>query len=580
MTDSANVTGDLVYESTRARLANTGQTKNLTRSEEKAISDSHGNQAEFLANIYSSLSGVSTQGSSSQSSWNASNTNSSSVTAGTAFMKSIDNSKLKARQVGNVELDYINFTASENYAAEKGISQEQAKKELIRGAALAADTDWEEAYETYTEEEIEAYKEANEYLANTASTEGVTFTNEEGEQQAAFTSTEEQRDDHDMFLNEAFNNDDYVNNVGIDDSEKSAWQITKKMANLSAGSIVGSTTGLLKGAVGDTIDSVKVLTDVDTYVKGYEGAEKALALYNEDPEKFKEVMIAAGIKGFEDAAEGALTYKNQISLLSTQGQDYTFADKVNDTLVHEGVGFVNPAKKLKLLEVFADVGKVLDKLPTGVKKVVDKATPDNGSKSVTREAIQQELDKLPDDIKDNYTVRELSDGSFTTVRKDTGVSEQIKVTADGNLVSPIKSQSDSVGATNQAKGQASEDYVAEQLGDEFKSQQAYINGNPVDGRPAGSVVPDFCSLDGSCSVEVKNYDLSRTGGESSLVKNISEQAIQRETNLPPEMTQTVKIDIRGQDVSATQQQNIIDRIVDKSNGIIDADSIEFIEDND
>lgn len=151
------------------------------------------------------------------------------------------------------------------------------------------------------------------------------------------------------------------------------------------------------------------------------------------------------------------------------------------------------------------------------------------------------------------------------------------MTEEGDLYSPIKTQSDSQAVHNQIKGQASEDYVKDQLGDDFIAQQSYQDGVPIKGKPAGSVRPDFCSMDGSCSIEVKNYDLNRSGGESSLVNNIAEQAVYRKNHLPSGMTQMIKIDIRGQNVSTAKKIEIIEKIVNKSNGSIDFDSIEFIE---
>jgi guanyl-specific ribonuclease Sa len=41
-----------------------------------------------------------------------------------------------------------------------------------------------------------------------------------------------------------------------------------------------------------------------------------------------------------------------------------------------------------------------------------------------------------------------------------------------------------------------------------------------------------------------------------LINKVAEQAIQREANLPAGMTQKVKIDIRGQSVSKTQQGQV------------------------
>ncbi|GAB3476828.1 hypothetical protein GCM10027340_04060 [Marinomonas epiphytica] len=61
----------------------------------------------------------------------------------------------------------------------------------------------------------------------------------------------------------------------------------------------------------------------------------------------------------------------------------------------------------------------------------------------TRESVRAELDKLPDGQGANFDVRQNADGSFSAVRKDVDATPPIKVTEDGNLASPIKTQSNS-----------------------------------------------------------------------------------------------------------------------------------------
>lgn len=195
---------------------------------------------------------------------------------------------------------------------------------------------------------------------------------------------------------------------------------------------------------------------------------------------------------------------------------------------------------------------------------------------VTRESVQAKLDKLPDGQGSHYTIRHNQDGTFSIVRKKASASDKLNMTEEGGLFSPIKTKSDSVGSDNQKKGQETEDYVAKELGDDFDAQISFKDGIEVKGNPQGSVRPDFCSLDRSCSIEVKNYDLSRSGGPNSLVNNIAEQAIKRAEHLPSEMKQTVKIDLRGQNISAVQKISIMKNIVERSNGTIDIKSIRFI----
>jgi hypothetical protein len=111
------------------------------------------------------------------------------------------------------------------------------------------------------------------------------------------------------------------------------------------------------------------------------------------------------------------------------------------------------------------------------------------------------------------------------------------------------------------------------------AQQAFKDGVPVPHNTQGSVRPDFCDA-GRCdwSVEVKNYDLSRPSGQRDLVDNVSTQAVERHKHLPSGMEQQVVIDVRGQNITVQQQNEIRKGVVDKSEGAIDINSIRFLDD--
>jgi len=72
---------------------------------------------------------------------------------------------------------------------------------------------------------------------------------------------------------------------------------------------------------------------------------------------------------------------------------------------------------------------------------------------------------------------------------------------------------------------------------------------------------------------VKNYNIEKN--QSGLISNVSKQAIQRAENLPQGMQQQVVIDVRGQMITVDQERNIIKGIVQKSNGAIKPEAIEF-----
>ena len=155
--------------------------------------------------------------------------------------------------------------------------------------------------------------------------------------------------------------------------------------------------------------------------------------------------------------------------------------------------------------------------------------------------------------------------------------QKLVVNADGKQQT-VSVESDSQGANNQRKGQESEDKVAKNLSEDFESQVSFLNRERVSGSPEGSVRPDFCSISGNCSIEVKNYDLNRSGGQNALVKNITDQAKNRVQHLPDGMSQKIVIDLSGQNVSLSQQREIRRKIVNDSDGAIDPHNIDFLAD--
>ncbi len=140
-----------------------------------------------------------------------------------------------------------------------------------------------------------------------------------------------------------------------------------------------------------------------------------------------------------------------------------------------------------------------------------------------------------------------------------------------NVANPIKPTMEN---SSRPTPTQSEIDVGADLGGAARPQVSYFNGKEVPYGTAGSVRLDWC-IGNSCSIEVKNYNIANNS--SGLVNNITEQAIYRQNHLPNGMQQTVVIDIRGQNISTSQKNRIKESIVDKSNGIINLDDIEFME---
>ena len=91
----------------------------------------------------------------------------------------------------------------------------------------------------------------------------------------------------------------------------------------------------------------------------------------------------------------------------------------------------------------------------------------------------------------------------------------------------------------------------------------------------GSVRPDAVPGCGMQCFEVKNYNLSSTSGQNSLVNPTVTQINQRATNLPAGMRQSIEIDITGQSVPLAIQVLIRNQIVQGSNGAVSAGDINF-----
>lgn len=120
--------------------------------------------------------------------------------------------------------------------------------------------------------------------------------------------------------------------------------------------------------------------------------------------------------------------------------------------------------------------------------------------------------------------------------------------------------------------QQSEKDIGKDLGEGWRAQVSFKDGKEVPYGTKGSTRPDWCKGN-ICSVEVKNYTISTNS--NGLINNVSKQAVERKEHLPAGMTQRVVIDIRGQTVSAAQEDTIIKGIVSKSNGAIKPTDIQF-----
>ena len=97
---------------------------------------------------------------------------------------------------------------------------------------------------------------------------------------------------------------------------------------------------------------------------------------------------------------------------------------------------------------------------------------------------------------------------------------------------------------------------------EYSPQKSFIDGDEVPYGTKGSSRPDFYKE--GASIEVKNYKVTTPEGRSRLVNNISKQVNKRIKDLPSGTSQTIIIDVRGQNVSNDVLRSIRDKILEKS----------------
>ncbi|WP_422013662.1 hypothetical protein [Reyranella sp.] len=110
---------------------------------------------------------------------------------------------------------------------------------------------------------------------------------------------------------------------------------------------------------------------------------------------------------------------------------------------------------------------------------------------------------------------------------------------------------------------------------DYVPQVAFKNGNEVSSRTRGSVRPDGGSADRrSASFEIKNCNINTNA--AGLVNKVTRQVLERAQHLPPSVQQHIAIDVRGQQVSAEQLNDIARRIVQRSNGLLRHEHIEFM----
>ena len=154
--------------------------------------------------------------------------------------------------------------------------------------------------------------------------------------------------------------------------------------------------------------------------------------------------------------------------------------------------------------------------------------------------------------------------SESTAKK---IVDDVKV---GKTLSKEGTIADDISESTRPTWRQSENDVAANAGSEARTQISYKDGVEVPSGTKGSVKPDV--VVDNIAIEVKNYNIDNA---TNMINTISQQINQRYNHLSEDMIQKVIIDYRGQNVTKMQKDDIVNKIIAKTNGILKPENIEF-----
>ncbi|MEB9682013.1 type VII secretion protein [Bacillus thuringiensis serovar pingluonsis] len=99
----------------------------------------------------------------------------------------------------------------------------------------------------------------------------------------------------------------------------------------------------------------------------------------------------------------------------------------------------------------------------------------------------------------------------------------------------------------------------------YREQVIFKDGLELEKKTKGSSIPDLYSDTVKHAIEVKNYDVSTSAKRTRLAYVIGKQVEARLKNLPEGTTQSIIVDIRRQEISATETLELKKKILDKTN---------------
>ena len=193
---------------------------------------------------------------------------------------------------------------------------------------------------------------------------------------------------------------------------------------------------------------------------------------------------------------------------------------------------------------------------------------------ISEALVRTQLEKLGFSPKNAEAITKLGFTAFAATGGALSARTLAPVKVSQSALATEADTAPSAGPPARPTWQAAQASPAEDLaGFGFKPEPSYLGGKPVPYGTKGSVRPDYASESIKLSVDVKDYGVTTPQGRWRLVKDVVGQTEARAANLPQGMRQGVIIDLRGQEVSDKLLQNMLDRIVKKSNGQIRPDDI-------
>ena len=202
-------------------------------------------------------------------------------------------------------------------------------------------------------------------------------------------------------------------------------------------------------------------------------------------------------------------------------------------------------------------------------------------------SFENNLGRIFENIKSQnalYSPREFNEvlGSMLYAACDnkSGDSGKEEKTAENETADDSVDEKLDVNKSKRPNPEASEDKAKDIYGGD--AQKSYKNGKEVPYGTPGSSRPDLVAEDPETgnliAIEVKNYDLSNENNIKSLCEKLKDQVEARNNNMPEGTEQKIILDLRGQDLTEEQIDEVVIEIKDSLSDVYDDIPVEIIKD--